>query len=112
MRQKDGKTYSKSSLIGIRASINRHLRNLNQDICIMTDPVFNKSNRMLIAVLKKQKEAGQDRTTHFSRISQADMDIINSPSSFDLNNAEELQQKVFLTFSYNLVEGGGRMLEI
>lgn len=61
----------------------------------MTDPVFNKSNRMLIAVLKKQKEAGQDRTTHFSRISQADMDIINSPSSFDLNNAEELQQKVF-----------------
>ena len=45
---------------------------------------------MLITVLKKQKETGQDKTAHYSRISQ----VIQTPS-FDLSNPEELQQKHF-----------------
>ena len=105
-RQKDGKAYSKSSLLGIRASINRQLKNAKRDVNIMSHSDYRKSNHMLLAVLKKQKQDGLDQTKHYSRIIEKDMRILKAENSFDLNNPVELQEKVFFDLQLHFARRG------
>ena len=58
LRQKNGEPYSKSSLLGFRAAIQRHLRQLHWDINIFDDREFTTANEILDAQLKKQKREG------------------------------------------------------
>ena len=58
LRQKNGEPYSKSSLLGFRAAIQRHLRQLHRDINIFDDREFTTANEILDAQLKKQKREG------------------------------------------------------
>ena len=107
-KNKEGKTYSKSTLISIRAGINRHIRNppFKRNVFIMNSPEFTTSNRMLFAVIKNLKENGLDFTTHFPPISKADLEILQDSSSFNLTNPKQLQQKVFFDIMINFARRG------
>lgn len=107
-KSKEGKTYSKSTLISIRAGINRHIRNppFKRNVFIMNSPEFTTSNRMLFAVIKNLKENGLDFTTHFPPISKADLEILQDSSSFNLTNPKQLQQKVFFDIMINFARRG------
>ena len=58
LRQKNGEPYSKSSLLGFCAAIQRHLRQLHRDSNIFDDREFTTANEILDAQLKKQKREG------------------------------------------------------
>ena len=72
----------------------------------MKDAEFKQSNSMLMAVLKKQKNEGLDKTKHYPTISRNDLEIILSPDSFDLEDPTELQQKVFFDIQLNFARRG------
>ena len=70
----------RNAFVGIRASINRHLRNppFNKSISIMESKDFHKSNQMLVAVLKKLKQEGHDKTADHPPISSSDLDTLRT----------------------------------
>ena len=107
-RTTKGNKYSKSTLIGIRASLNRHLRNPphRRNTVIMTAKEYSTSNRMLYAVLKDLKNEGLDKTKHYPAIREIDLDKIKEPGSFNLNDPKELQEKVFFDLQYNFGRRG------
>ena len=107
-KSKDGTSYSKSTLVGIRAAINRHLRNppFKRNIVIMTSAKFATSNRMLFAVIKNPKQKGLDYTKHYSPISNADLEHILEEKSFNQESPKQLQEKVFFDIMMNFARRG------
>ena len=97
VKREDGTDYSKSSLVGIRAGITRHLNNPphKRNLTLGKSTNFSNSNRMFMAVIKNLKKAGKDQARHYPPISQEDLKKIREKSSFNLENPVELQQKIF-----------------
>ena len=50
---------------------------------------------MFMAKLKRIKATGGDKTKHHTAITARDLEIIKQDNSFDIQNPDELQQKVF-----------------
>ena len=67
VRQLNGKYYSKISLSGIRASIQRHLQNppWNVTYCILKDGDFLHSNQVLKGLFKTLTEMGMSTVNHY-----------------------------------------------
>ena len=107
-KRQDGTSYSKSSLIGIRAGINRHLRNppFKRNIVPMNSPEFATSNRMLFAVIKNMKQKGLNFTKHYPKISNADLQLVLNERAFNQNDPKQLQEKVFFDLMINFARGG------
>jgi len=101
--------YSKSSFLGIRAGINRHLNSppYNKNINIVYSPKFASSIKMFNAVLKSK--AGDSK--YFSSISLYDIEKINDPKAFNINDPLELQQKVFFNIVQTFSLGGSDILQ-
>ena len=82
----DGNLYSKITFVGIRASINRHLRAppFDNTYSLMSDSSFQKSNQMFSAMLKQLQREGLDRAK-------------NHPSIYEGGggNPKALQRKVW-----------------
>jgi hypothetical protein len=76
-RTAEGKEYTKSSLINLRASLNLYLRNEphNRQINILRDEEFQSSNNIFLGVIKPQKQARLGVTTHKTAISITDADM-------------------------------------
>ncbi len=72
----------------------------------MQSPDFATSNRMLFAVIKNLKEKGMDKTKHYTPISENDLTKLQQPESFDLNDPQQLQQKVFYDIQLNFARRG------
>ena len=92
VRQKKGTMYSRSTMCGMRAGIQRYLQGppLYKNINIINNPIFSKSNKVFVAMLKKLKADGLDTTSHYPPISDADMKNISEDYAFNLDNATEL----------------------
>ena len=70
----DLKYYSKSSLIGFRSAIHRHVQDLKRPFNILQDIEFNDANRALLAFLRKiQKEGDLKAVQHKQPINDEDM---------------------------------------
>ena len=103
-----GHALSKSSFVGIRSGINRHINSppFKRNTTIMQAPEFSTSNKMFISVLKKSKQEGNDRTHHYPPIATLDLEKIRDPFAFDWDIPTELQQKVFFETQYYFARRG------
>ena len=74
-KQDDGKEYSRSAHVAIRAGINRYLTSetVGKTFSIISDPIFKTANKSLNAKLKKIKECGTSKVKHHSSISTEDI---------------------------------------
>ena len=102
--------YSRSSLTGIRAGINRYIQNppYNRINSIVSDRKFLPANKVLTGSIKINRESGHDVTKHKSAISSGDIDKLYSSGTLTNDNPVSLQNKVFLSYVSTLVDGGGK----
>ena len=96
LQTKDGKDYSKPSLVGLRAGINRHLTGAPhcRTINIMKDREFMTSNQVLNGLVKKLKREGKDFSVNKEPVSSANMQKIYDAGLFALDRPNTLQNKV------------------
>ena len=75
VKQDEGKDYSRSALVAIRAGINRYLTSetVGKTFSILTDPIFKTANNSLNAKLKKIKESGTSKVKHHASIQPKDI---------------------------------------
>ena len=75
VKQDDGREYSRSAHVAIRAGINRYLisERVGKTFSIISDPIFKTANKSLNAKLKKIKECGSSKVKHHSSISPEDI---------------------------------------
>ena len=108
IRNSDGEHYGKSSFVGIRASISRHLKNPphNKAFALMGNPDFHKSNQMFTAMLKLLKKDGLDKTSHYQPISENDLKLLKSSGILSNENPKSLQRKVWFDITLNFARRG------
>ena len=108
LRKKDGNEYSKSSLINVRAAINRHLTSApyNLIINVIRDPPFQQANQVFTALIKELRRQGNDNTQHKVPISPADMEKLYSSGTLSCENPKSLQNKVYLELSLHFARRG------
>lgn len=98
LQNREGKSYSKSSLVSMRGALQRYLTGdrVQRVINIVTGPEFKSANDVLNGKLKQLKREGLDVSKSHPPIS--DNDILKMYSSGTLSNLNptSLQLKVFL----------------
>ncbi|XP_034020262.1 uncharacterized protein LOC117504829 isoform X2 [Thalassophryne amazonica] len=107
-RNKDGNLYSKSTYVGIRAAINRHLRGapFHRAVSILNGPAFHQANSMFSAMLKKLKREGLHTTKHHDPISESDFQKLQASDVFSTDNPRGLQRKVWFDISLSFARRG------
>ena len=97
LRRQDGRQYSKSSYINIRAAVNRHLQSPpnSRQINIAHDRPFMSANHVFVGLLKDLKARGLE-TTHKTAISSEDMRKLYASGNLSEDNPRSLQRKVFV----------------
>ena len=71
----DGKFYAPPSLIFFRAALHRHVLMIRQDVNIINDHHFEKSNRMLACMIQKYKTSNQiSNRDPYPAIEKSDME--------------------------------------
>lgn len=104
IRQKNGKKYSRSSMISIRFGLQRLLRKL-RNVDITNDAEFKTSKEMFQAVLIDLKRCGKGDTKHKDVISEADLQKLYKSDTFSLDRPKTLQNKVFFDMYYTCRRG-------
>ena len=101
VRKVDGDHYSKISLTGIRASIQRYLQNppWNVTYCILKDGSFLHSNQVLKGVFKTLTEMGVSVVKHYKAIEQGDMNKLIAKGVIGTHNPRSLQNLVWLSIA-------------
>ena len=96
VRQRNGKPYSRSGLINIRASIQRYLASppFNKTFNIMKDREFSAANQVIQGTIKVMREAGLDTTQHKLAVQKEDMAKIRQ--NMNMDTPKGLQDKVFI----------------
>ena len=96
VRQRNGKPYSRSGLINLRASIQRYLASppFNKMFNIMKDREFSSANQVIQGTIKLMRASGNDVIQHKSAIQKEDMKKIRD--NLKLNTPQGLQDKVFI----------------
>lgn len=96
-RTKDGQSYSRSSLLCLRNSIERHLNNppFNRGIKFVKNPEFQQSNQMLNSKLKVQKQEGKENVSHKPVIESGDLIKLRSSTALRGNTALGLLRNVW-----------------
>lgn len=107
-RTRNGGKYSKAALTGLRAGINRYLRNppYHRQFCIMTDQAFSSSNQTLTGLLKSMKREGKDKSKHHTAIVEADLEKIRQSPAVGYSTPSALQRKVYFDLSYHFGRRG------
>ena len=75
-RTKKGEECSRSSLLGIRNALERHLAANGREVKIAKYPLFAKSNKMLECKLNRREE--KENVKHKPVIEKEDMDKLKS----------------------------------
>ena len=100
LRTKEGNYYAPPSLICIRAALHRHFLQIRNDVNIISDHHFERSNRMLATMVQKFKRSNQPKKRDtYPAIEQSDMQKMMS--YFDRSNGEVLQQEVLFHLIYH-----------
>ena len=113
VRNQKGETYSKSSLVGIRAAIQRHLESppFNITFNIITDTIFKPANLVFSGRQKQIKVDGKDKTAHKSPIQQGDMEKLYSSKTLSNENPIALQRKIYFEISLHFARRGREGLQ-
>jgi hypothetical protein len=96
VRTKDGKEYSKSALVGLRAAVNRHLTSppVSRNVNIMNDRAFMGSNQVLSGLIKTLKREGKDMSKHKEPICDEDIEKLYNSGLFSDSSPKTLENKV------------------
>lgn len=110
-RNKDGELYAKSSMMCIRAAIQRFLQGPPHDLVIniMCGPAFVAANNVIQGAIKLMRRDGLDKSTRYQPISLEHLQQIYSSGAFNPSTPTTLQLKTFFEVTLHLVEGGGRV---
>ena len=108
VRNQKGQPYSRSSLVGIRASIQRHLESppYNCTYSIVTDSIFKPANTVLVSRIKLNRIQGNDTTTHKYPIQEDDIQKMYDTKVLSNQNPKALQFKVFFEICLHFVRRG------
>ena len=108
VRSQDGKLYSRSSLIGLRSGIQRHIESppYNRTINIARDSDFKPANLVLKGRLKMNRAAGLDVTKHKDAIEPGDIAKMYDTKVLSNDNPKALQYKVFFEISLHFARRG------
>jgi hypothetical protein len=114
VQTKDGKDYSKSSLVGIRSAISGHMTSppYNSKLSLMKDSEFITSNHVFTGLIKMLKRDGKDVTIHKKAISEGDIQKLYTSEVFGLEDPVSLQNKVFWDIMLNFARRGQEGLDI
>jgi hypothetical protein len=94
-RSKTGEEYSRSSLLGFRNAIERHLLQHDRHIKISKNPAFQRSNKMLEAKLKAIRREGKENVQHKPPIEPGDIKKIQSSPFLSVDNPHGLLRKTW-----------------
>ena len=105
VKNKKGESYSKSSMINLRAGLNRFLRlpPNNRIINLMHNEVFQNANQVFKGQLRRHKNEGKDVSKRRTDIAPHDLDkLYDKYFTPGLSNGdtEILMQKVFFDLMY------------
>ncbi|XP_070573869.1 uncharacterized protein KIAA1958-like [Ptychodera flava] len=105
---RSGEDYAKSSLVGIRAAINRHLTSVpyNRPINILRDREFNSSNHVFVGLIKKLKREGKDTSTHKSAIQRGDLAKLMESGVLSMDTPQALLRKVWFDIMVHFCRRG------
>ena len=110
LRQKSGDEYKRSSLVNVRAGLNRHLISPSYDrklnLMQMHDTAFQGATQVFYGLIRTLKQQGIDRTVHKSALTQADFKKLYSCGLLDTNNPVTLQNKVFVEINMHFCRRG------
>ncbi|XP_070560155.1 uncharacterized protein [Ptychodera flava] len=107
-RSKTGERYSKSSLTGIRASVNRHLNSppYHRNVNIIRDREFKAANNIFVALCKQLKADGLDSTKHKTPISTYDLRKLASSGVLSSSDPLALSRKVWFDLTFHFGRRG------
>ena len=108
LQTRRGADYSKSVLVGIRATISRHLTSppYNRQISLMSDRVFMTSNHVMKGLINILKREGKDVSEHKQAVSERDIKKLYDSGVFNIDKPETLQNKVFWDIMLNFGRRG------
>ena len=108
LRQKSGDEYKRSSLVNVRAGLNRHLISPPYDrkVNLMHDTAFQGANQVFYGLIRTLKQQRLDRTVHKSALTEADFKKLYSCGILDTNNPVTLQNKVFVEVNLHFCRRG------
>ncbi|XP_071116776.1 uncharacterized protein, partial [Haliotis cracherodii] len=106
VRNAEGDLYSKSSFVGLRAAIHRHIRGppFERSINIIQDREFHTANNVFLSMIKKLKRDGLDQTTHHAAIPENDLKKIRE--SLDTETPSGLLRKVWFDLTLGFARRG------
>lgn len=110
LKRKDSKPYSPTTLICIRASIQRYLSGptVNRNINIIDDVSFKRSNGILKAMVKKWLKDDGSTSKQFEAIESEDMEKMRQ--YFNRENSIKLQQEAWFSIVYHFALRGREVI--
>ena len=101
LRTRDDKLYSPSSLVCVRASLQRHLTSASTDriVNILNGDSFKRANAVLRGMVAKYLQSGQAKPKCFQSISEADLKRISQ--YFDRSSHKKIQEEVIFNTLYH-----------
>ena len=108
IRNSSGKWYSKSSYIGIRAALQRHLRGepFNVVYNLVDDVAFKNSNEVLTGIFKKISREGLDKVKHHNPIELGDLVTFRTTGTIGIHSPRALQNLVWLNVAIHFARRG------
>ena len=112
-RTKDGQLFKKSSIEGIRYSLNRFLKKLpnNETFDLLKDTSFAKSNDSFKLALQEIKNAGRAETEHHEPLSDSDRQKLYTSLFFNTDTPTGLYNKVQFDLCYCLANRGAENMQ-
>ena len=103
-----GGEYSKSSLINIRAGLNRHITSppWNRQINLMRDRGFQTCNQVFTGILRDFRERGLDVTQHKEALTAGDVKRAYSSGTLGNDDPVSLQLKVYFEIALHCARRG------
>ena len=100
LRTKQGLYYAPASLICFRAGLHRHFLFIRKDVNIISDHLFERSNKMLATMVQRYKTSNQTKDREaYPAIEKNDLQKMMD--YFDRSNGEVLQQEVMFHLIYH-----------
>ena len=108
VNSKNGKPYSKSAVIGIRAGFNRYLQGPphNKSVNIVSGKSFMAANKVFTGRIRLNKAAGLDVSKHKTAVAPGDLKRIYDTRILSNDNSTSLLHKIFFEISLHFGRRG------
>ena len=105
-----GASYSKRSLVNIRARLNRYfaLPPFNHALNLMHDRKYQGSNQVFYGTMHALRQAERDRTQHKNAVSEADMRKLHSCGVLGMGDPVSLQHHIYVEIVLHFLQEGAQ----